>query len=529
MLEYGLGTRPSAWQPIQPPTTEPVVSGRLARWAVGTLEQGAYVLRLTGRALDGATFEEFTQISLEWIRPAAISPLGDGAERPDVSRHRVVWQAPRREAGVSRGEWERDVFLTDLRTGRTYAVADASGDQVQPRIDGRTVAWRDEQGDLERIDVHACHLAGRSPRCDETVVVEGAGAPDFAVAGRRVYWIESRAASLPDIHGCVFDRSGIHCTEQPVGLPPRRRTGVASDGLGLAWIEPEGGFRIGACRLDGRTGECRGEPVVFSALPISRPAVSADLVAWVDLVRFGLPPELRICRVDPQSGDCPIVVVEKGVADASPRLSGDRLVWDAHVGDQDADVFFCEYDRLRARCPVQRLTAEMSEQRHAAIDGDRVVWQDAREGETRIYGTRLPSLHGPTSRRARTGRLLRIPVYAHDPEGGPLVIAVEAVGVGSTEALGARLIAHGDRRATLLWRPAPDQAGEYVLTFSATAENGLVARRSVRIEVEPGSAVKERSRAPSGAGSPPARARSRDPRPTSFRDHDATAPRSGAP
>jgi beta propeller repeat protein len=204
------------------------------------------------------------------------------------------------------------------------------------------------------------------------------------------------------------------------------------------------------------------------------------------------------------------VVVDESVEDPAPRLSGDRLVWDARVGDQDEDVFYCEFDRIRQRCPVQRLTADMARQSRSAIDGDRVVWEDDRDGETRIYGTKLPRIGRMRDLRVVRGGTLVVPVRVWNTAGQAVAWQVEQAGDEPPSTAGPRIIGRPGGRALLWWRPERDHDGRQVITIAATTASGLVARRSVWVDVLAPHDFRGRSPVRAGAAPPPDRARSSD-------------------
>jgi len=527
-LEYGLGGRPETWHPIDAGSRPVPRVDVLANWRVAGLEQGAYVIRLTATTPGGSErFVEFTQLALERNRPEPISQPGASAARPDLSGALVVWES-RRPLDDGSESTSVDLVLADLRRGTERVIAGGVGEQHSVAIAGRTLAWLDRRESRDHTEVHACRIDRRTGRCAVVPVAPGRGAPlPPAVAAGRVFWTDG-SSGQPDLHGCRLRAWSPGCQEYDLGLDPTIRGFLHGDGRSLVWVEPLGGQRLARCRVDWRTGACAGARIAFPTPALSRPAVSGDLLAWV---AFGLPGRtpLQICRHDPVTGECPIVVVQDAVSDPWPQLSGDRLVWEARVGDQDEDVFYCEYDRIRERCPAQRLTADMAAQRSAAIDRDRVVWEDARDGETRIYGTTLPRFAKLRDRAARVGRWLVVVARIAEPGDGDPVFAVEAVGAGSTGSLGAHLLPLGRSRVALLWRPQARHVGEQVFTFSATSETGLVARRSVRVKVSParwpGWWFRAHSRVPAASPPPRDRARSWDPWAARDRGFAARAPR----
>jgi hypothetical protein len=161
-------------------------------------------------------------------------------------------------------------------------------------------------------------------------------------------------------------------------------------------------------------------------------------------------------------------------------------VWSAAEGDEAPAIFFCEHDPQTGSCPAQRLTGAAAGQGAPAIAGRRVVFEDARDGPSRIYGLDLPDLAVRGARRVREGGQLRIEVAGIDPAGAPMALAAELPGGLPVESLGMRFTpqGHAQSRALLSWRPREGAAGTYIVLIRGTTAGALVTRQSLRIEVE---------------------------------------------
>jgi beta propeller repeat protein len=146
-------------------------------------------------------------------------------ESPQVGGDTVVWQ----EDGIL-GDF--DVSGYDLGDQEAVEVADGSGDQLLPTVDGRIVAWVEDQGG--NTDVR-----GKDLTSGETFLVAGGSAdqlnPD--ASGERVAWEVQRTGS----NGFgTFDLQGARLDLAP--LPP---SGLAAEGsttgVELDWAQsPEG-------------------------------------------------------------------------------------------------------------------------------------------------------------------------------------------------------------------------------------------------------------------------------------------------
>jgi hypothetical protein len=333
---------------------------------------------------------------------------------------------------------------------------------------------------LDRPEIYGCKLEG-GDRCNEIFVSDGQDAPLPPVsAGGRIFWLDERNGAL-DVRGCELDSAGERCNLAETGLEPRRRSFLRRNDATLAWTEP--GMRAGVCDVDPASGQCAERSPVDNIWAFSRPAASGRLLSWVEVDFAGRRP-LKICEIDPETGACPVVHVTDGVEDATPVMSGNRLVWDTGIADEASDVFFCEFDRVRQRCPVQRVTAHHAPQRASVIDGRQLVWEDERAGPARIHGLLLPELAPLRDRRVHSGRTLVIPVRrVRGPlREDPLALSAEAVGEQSLEELGARFV-EGRNWGLFLWRPQRQHTGTHAFTFKGTTPNGLVTRQTVRVDV----------------------------------------------
>jgi beta propeller repeat protein len=331
--------------------------------------------------------------------------------------------------------------------------------------------------------VYGCAYARRTGSCAAVSVSHDALAsmPPTSASGH-IAWLEQQGDDVA-LRACRPDRHGAGCRPADIGVEPGRIALLGSDGKRLTWTDFGAGQRFGTCRLGRRTGACAAIRTLQTFSIWSRGTSSDGRLAWVGFDPRGSNP-LQICQLDDETGECNPIWITEGVTDVTPDLSGNRLVWDAQVGDESSDVFFCEHDAVRDRCPVQRLTSHMGVQAESSIDGDRIVWEDDREGPWRIYAARLPRLGPIADRRVREGQRLWVPVRSsRSGPGQHLHLEAERVAGGTLDELGARFVDFGNGRGALSWRPARGMAGHYAVTFTATTAERIVTRHTMRIEV----------------------------------------------
>ncbi len=479
-VSVGLGNDPDAWEPLVAATTGPVEAGLLARWDLTDVTEGTYVVRLEVTGSSGARYREFAVLSVERNDFVRVSPPGPPAGAPSISGKLVVWESKRDAPENASGTEDLNLFVSRVDGQRHALVTDAPGEQKLASISGHTISWMDSRNELDRAEIFGCSLDKKG--CGdfrvsqgETVTLPPASTP------RWIFWIDSESGTN-DLRECGVSDGG--CSEAPTGLEERTRSFLRGDGQSLVWVEPGGG--VGFCRVDAASGRCDARSPSSPIWPTSRMAHSGELLAWVTQVSFRNRASLQLCRFDGMTGECEPLEVARDVGDATPTLSGNRLVWDAALGSEASDVFFCEFDRVRQRCPVQRITAHHAPQRASAIDGRRVVWEDERNGPAEIHGISLPALAPLRDLRVAAGRHTRIVVrQMGGADNSRLDLAVETSAGGDPDALGVRFRELPGRwaRGVFSWRPGRDQVGRHAFTFSGTSPNGLVTRQTIVVEV----------------------------------------------
>jgi subtilisin family serine protease len=478
-LSYGVGLQPTHWEPLSVRPDRAVErSGTqppFHQWQTAELDDGAYTLRLEAILADGRTTSEFLHLSLERHAPMQLSRLP--GSMPAVSRGRVVYETTDPETR------ETDLRLVDVRSGRDVPLVAAAGSQRDADIDGRVVAWREGSRGDAQAPIRACSLVGGPQHhCEPFTVTDADSARERPTVSRgRLYWGELNGADA-DVFSCAI--AGRSCEiELFQGGPGSQRTPAASK-ESVAWLSSSSGqLNLEYCLLGSPDGDCPARPVLPERFVYTPPALGDDLLAWE---QFGFPDsEIWLCPLDVATGQCPARRIAGGAADASPAFSGRRLVFAGKSPDGNREVWLCEWDRLLDDCALQRLTGNAGSQSRPDIDGDLVVWEDDRLGETHIFGLYLPTLGVRAPAKARVGTTWRARLAAtHRMHASPSIEATLADG-RPLEAIGARLLVRRDGRADLLWRPPRDHVGTHRITFRARSASGLTSQETIEITVEP--------------------------------------------
>jgi beta propeller repeat protein len=298
-------------------------------------------------------------------------------------------------------------------------------------------------------------------------------------------WTGIGAAGRPAVFLCEIDASTGGCAERELAPGGETRVAPAIDGDRVVWSEV---FDLATCQLDAATGACARQPLglfdPFAGL-VDLPAVSGNLIAWLEFSHDFGRSDLRVCELDPASGACPVIALSTSGSAWRPAISGRRVVWHENSPGPDIDILFCEYDRETRSCPVQRLTSNPFDQRSPAIDGDRVVWDDDRNGGLReVFGFDLPHLDPIDERRVREGETLVVEVAGRDPLGDPVALSARRANGEALETVGAVFRDLGTGRGELHWQPDFDQAGSRAFHVELTTLGLLRTRRTLRVHVE---------------------------------------------
>ena len=471
---------------FDPPTFEPLSSlpgaGRFeVAWPVEGFEDGPYALRLRVWSASGAEVVEFRPISLERNRPRRFSSGERPVGAPTVSRHWVAWEEEvEADPDDEPGEGEplgREILAGPWRGGEAFAAAAGPGEPREPRLSGGRLAWLEGATGATRLRHCALLPSGRCRAADATSEPGPHGA--HTLRGRTLVWVEG-ADGRGRLRGCRL--AGRHCS--PLELP------APADGL------PQSDPLLGRGRLSWQVGPgnirelhtCTGFPFFPCEPRLVETAPGALFYGgdgdWLtQILGLGGGGLLLVCPLE-EDGGCDPFLAAFTNNDFHTDTSGLRVAWAAAGPAGDADVHYCEFDPRLGECPVQRVTGSAADQRRPAIDGDHLVWVDDREGTPAIYGLELPSLAPPGDRRVRAGSTLSVRVHSEAPDGPPELTA-ERVDGEPLALRGLRFVDRGDGSGQLLWRPRASDVGTHLLKLSARGAGGLVARRSLEIEVLP--------------------------------------------
>jgi subtilisin family serine protease len=491
----------------------------LARWDVSAVSDGSYTIRVSAHLADGRIAQEITIVGIERNQPFLISAGAEEAEAPTISGRRVFWHQDEPAEGV----FAHDIFSSRFPTARelkegnvpaAVSVFEGEGDQRNVKAARRELVWFSITEDGKRLE--RCRWVAKNKECDVEVVAEGEGAPSQAwIGGGWLVWMSTGNREIT-LEGCRIGRKESTCVPHPL-LDPAIEPGwliKSFDGETLL-LRKRAVFAL--CRIEPTTERCTPDPFEFVSSTFAEPfdpIHHGDLIAFRQAGnRFVFPPgcepgvfseecvptlvfslRYHACWLDRSSRLCDEIPVSdfvpfdqaQGVA-----VSGRRIVWSTGRKHERAAIHFCEFDREGRECVDQRLTGHPAGTRHPAIDGARVVWEDARLGPQAIWGFELPSLYLPDRWRVRAGKRFTIPVFGWSGSSGRLRYEVLSIEGDLIEELDLTFEPFGfDRDSGRDWgrlvgRLPEDLSGQARWRIRAITNGGLFTEQKVELEIVP--------------------------------------------
>ncbi len=292
---------------------------------------------------------------------------------PVISGDWVAWA----ESGLS---VPRTVHGKNITSAATFAV-EPNGSVVSFDLDKEWLVTS-ESPDGTQIEV----VAYRLPRLEQRTVIAAATETmrtDVNVSGNRVVWKEFQEGNYDIL---LYDLT----TEESITIVgnPANQEHPALDGNIVVWMDSRNATSDGAYDLYAyNLADAREFRITAQPEQIGAPAIAGDIVAWwrrrgetVQVVAYNLATNQLTVLADLGTGT-------SGRVDVNTTI----VVWSAtQIGD--ADIF--GYDLTQGKSFI--ISRAIGNQAQPSVSGNRVVWQDGRnggagqyEGESDLYGATL--------------------------------------------------------------------------------------------------------------------------------------------
>lgn len=299
-----------------------------------------------------------------------------GMEVLDVPNHRyaasndlkmagdyIVWSDNRN--GVDSGDL--DIYGYQISTGTEFVVVKAAGRQWQPSIAGDYIVWEDYRSN--NADIYGYQISTKKIFAI-TTLAQNQLAPQ--TDGVNVVWYDqSRGAA--DIYR--FELAGAGGAVYPVETGEGDQWYPQVSGDFIVWQDYQSGYSD-IYRYQISTGIRKNITSGTATSSQYQPQLEGDYVAWLDN-RNGVDDDIYAYRL---SSDTRIDVALKPGQQRHQRISGNRVVWQ---DNRDGDFDIYSYD-LSTEIET-RLSEGVGDQTLPQISGDLVTWQVLRDGNYDIY------------------------------------------------------------------------------------------------------------------------------------------------
>ncbi|PIQ83554.1 MAG: hypothetical protein COV75_06855, partial [Candidatus Omnitrophica bacterium CG11_big_fil_rev_8_21_14_0_20_63_9] len=264
------------------------------------------------------------------------------------------------------GSW--DIFLYDLSAQQEQPLTTAAGDQIAPAIWEHRVVWADQSSGRVEFVLHDV-LTGQQQRITPIT----AALPTTTIWGERIVWIA--ADRNHDLW--VYDiPSGTQQMLNASSYDDRRPPALWRDRLvhndflngPFSWFALEYHFNTSLDRFLVFSFDTKKQewPAIWEDRMVVQEFEIPDAHPNIFLYDLATD-ERRQITTDPQD-------------QFLPAIWGERIVWEDHR-QGNADIFL--YDLATGQ--EQPVVTDPAAQRHPKISENAIVWEDTRSGNTDIY------------------------------------------------------------------------------------------------------------------------------------------------
>jgi hypothetical protein len=221
--------------------------------------------------------------------------------------------------------------------------------------------------------------------------------------------------------------------------------------------------------------------ISWDALPVEAAAIDGTRLAIESFRLDGS--ALSHCELDLTTGDCELIPIGSDERGSALVVSGRRIAWTRKIDGAPSSIAFCEIDPVDGHCNPQRVTGGVTPSTSPSMDGNRLVWEDERVGPKQVLSTELPILHTLPDLNIVAGNRRVVPVYSHDPMGGPLALSLHSVEGLEPETVRARLEAGRGPLTQLVIDPPLDVGGRGRWLLIGEGQGGWTTRQTIDVAV----------------------------------------------
>lgn len=294
--------------------------------------------------------------------------------RPDVNGGTIVWK------DLRAGNW--DIYRYDIGSGDESVVAENPAYQNLPITNGLLVLWQDNRSGKNDIYMKDLVLGIEQP------LVTGSGnqgIPD--ISGNTLVYIDDSSGDNDVLAMDLTTRTVI-----PVVSDSSDQWQPRISGSHIVWQDNRNGkWDIYTYDLDDPVPG--GEPLVAGPGEHAVCDIDGDRVVWQEHTGGQYDIHLK----DLQTGAEQAITADAAYQ-ASPRISGDLVVWEDYRNDPNPSDTYYDYDIYMydlTSGQESQLAGGHPIQARPAVDGETVVWEDTTAGNYDVWMETVPDTTPP--------------------------------------------------------------------------------------------------------------------------------------
>jgi beta propeller repeat protein len=297
---------------------------------------------------------------------------GSSQSLPAIAGSRIVWVDMRNPSA--------EIYLYDVSTGTETRLTNYSSSKTLPAINqsGTGIVWQDDRNGPGPYDIFLYDIGSGTER---QITTDGSDHQNPHISGTRIVWEDSRSGNDYDVW--MFDTStgdetpiNVTVSSSPTYLYPA----INQSGTGIIWVDPDDGQIYLNDTVSGLE-----KRITNNTSSKWYPKISDDRIVWQDS-RNG---KYDIYMFNTSTGQETRITNDSanyGAHDHKyPAIneSGTGIVYvDERQGPANPDLFL--YDTV-AETEYQITTNHPSGLESPAISGNRIVWDDSRNGDPDVF------------------------------------------------------------------------------------------------------------------------------------------------
>lgn len=275
---------------------------------------------------------------------------------PSIDGDRVVWKDDR--------NGNADIYMYDFNTSTETRITTDSNDQTWPVISGNTIVWQDNRNG--NWDIYMYDLGTST---ESQVTTDSNDQEQPCVSGDRIVWHDDRNYLASDVDIYMYTISTT--TEAPLVTALGPQYSPYIDGNITVWEDGRSAYDI--YYYDFTSPVVDGSVVSSSGHTQYWPTIDGNHISWTE--NRGVGSSYDIYMYDLGSSIEYNVTSGSSDVEAFGHMDGNIIVWTQQSGST-WNVY--GYDFSRPSVGIFPITNLSSAQGMARIEGNRVVWGDAR-------------------------------------------------------------------------------------------------------------------------------------------------------